>query len=70
MSLRHNQADIGKTFEVLIEGNSRKSDQDFCGRNTQNKTVVFPKRPGLKPGDYVTVRIKDATSATLLGEIE
>ncbi|MFN0013669.1 MAG: tRNA (N6-isopentenyl adenosine(37)-C2)-methylthiotransferase MiaB, partial [Saprospiraceae bacterium] len=36
VSLRHNQGDIGKTFEVLIEGNSRKSDQDFCGRNTQN----------------------------------
>ena len=69
ISLRHNQADIGKTFEVLIEGNSRKSDQDFCGRNTQNKMVVFPKNAGLQPGDYVQVRIKSATSATLLGEI-
>ncbi|MCC6460348.1 MAG: tRNA (N6-isopentenyl adenosine(37)-C2)-methylthiotransferase MiaB [Saprospiraceae bacterium] len=70
ISLRHNQADIGKTFEVLIEGNSRKSDADFCGRNTQNKVLVFPKKPGLKPGDYVQVTVKDATSATLLGEIE
>jgi tRNA-2-methylthio-N6-dimethylallyladenosine synthase len=69
ISLRHNQADIGKTFEVLIEGNSRRSDQDFCGRNSQNKMVVFPKKAGLKPGDYVHVRIYDATSATLLGEI-
>ncbi len=69
ISLRHNQTDIGKTFEVLIEGNSRRSDQDFCGRNSQNKMVVFPKKAGLKPGDYVRVRVHDATSATLLGEI-
>jgi tRNA-2-methylthio-N6-dimethylallyladenosine synthase len=69
VSLRHNQADIGKTFKVLIEGNSRKSDQDFCGRNSQNKMMVFPKKDGLKPGDYAMVRVKDATSATLLGEI-
>jgi len=69
ISLRHNQADIGKTFEVLIEGDSRRSDRDFCGRNSQNKMVVFPKKNGLKPGDYVHVRIHDATSATLLGEI-
>jgi tRNA-2-methylthio-N6-dimethylallyladenosine synthase len=54
---------------VLIEGNSRKSDLDFCGRNSQNKMVVFPKKDGLKPGDYAMVRVKDATSATLLGEI-
>jgi len=69
ISLRHNQADIGKTCEVLIEGNSRKSDQDFCGRNSQNKMVVFPKKDGLKPGDYVLVKVKDVTSATLLGNI-
>ncbi|MBK8557544.1 MAG: tRNA (N6-isopentenyl adenosine(37)-C2)-methylthiotransferase MiaB [Lewinellaceae bacterium] len=64
-----NKADIGKTFKVLIEGDSRKSDQDFCGRNTQNKMVVFAKKGDLKPGDYVTVTIRDATSATLLGDI-
>jgi tRNA-2-methylthio-N6-dimethylallyladenosine synthase len=69
VSARHNQLDIGKTFQVLIEGNSRKSDQDFCGRNTQNKMVVFPKKDGLKPGDYVYVTVKSASSATLLGEI-
>ncbi|MGI9161211.1 MAG: TRAM domain-containing protein, partial [Saprospiraceae bacterium] len=69
VSLRQNKADIGKTYKVLIEGNSRKSDQDFCGRNTQNKMVVFPKKPGLKPGDYVEVTIHEATSATLLGRI-
>ena len=69
VSLRNNQSDIGKTFKVLIEGNSRKSDQDFCGRNSQNKMLVFPKKEGLKPGDYAMVRVKDVTSATLLGEI-
>lgn len=69
VSLRQNKADIGKTFKLLIEGDSRKSDQDFCGRNTQNKMVVFPKKPGLKPGDYVEVSIHEATSATLLGRM-
>jgi tRNA-2-methylthio-N6-dimethylallyladenosine synthase len=70
ISLRNNKSDIGKTFKVLIEGDSRKSDQDFCGRNTQNKMVVFPKKEGLKPGDYVEVTVHDATSATLLGRIK
>lgn len=69
VSLRHNLADIGKTFKVLIEGNSRKSDQDFCGRNTQNKVIVFPKTEGLKPGDYALVAVHDANSATLMGKI-
>lgn len=69
ISLRHNQAEIGKTFKVLIEGDSRKSDQDFCGRNTQNKMVVFPKKAGLKPGQYTHVKIREASSATLLGDI-
>ncbi|MBU6343475.1 MAG: radical SAM protein, partial [Bacteroidetes bacterium] len=69
ISLQHNQKDIGKTFKVLIEGDSRKSDQDFCGRNSQNKMVVFPKKGNLKPGDYTWVQIRDASSATLLGDI-
>lgn len=63
--------DIGKTFEVLIEGNSKKSDNDWCGRNSQNKMIVFPKGDyELNKGDYVTVKVNDATSATLLGEID
>ena len=62
--------DIGKTFEVLIEGDSKKKDTDWCGRNTQNKMVVFPKNGAdLKKGDYVHVQITSATSATLLGQI-
>lgn len=60
--------DIGKTFSVLIEGDSRRSDKDWCGRNSQNKMVVFPKGDaGLNKGDYATVKIHSATSATLIG---
>jgi tRNA-2-methylthio-N6-dimethylallyladenosine synthase len=66
--LGHNRRDIGKVFEVLIEGNSRKSDQDFCGRNSQNKMIVFPKVPGYQPGQYINVLVKEASSATLIGE--
>ncbi len=69
ISLQHNLADVGKTVEVLIEGDSKRSDLEFKGRNSQNKMVVFPKKEGLKPGDYARVLIKDATSATLRGEL-
>ncbi len=62
--------DIGKTFEVLIEGDSKKSEQDWCGRNSQNKMIVFPKgNYDLKKGDYAMVKVNEATSATLIGEI-
>ncbi|MGN6569420.1 MAG: tRNA (N6-isopentenyl adenosine(37)-C2)-methylthiotransferase MiaB [Flavipsychrobacter sp.] len=62
--------DIGKVFEVLIEGNSKRSDKDWCGRNSQNKMVVFPKgTANLNKGDYVMVKINEATSATLIGEM-
>src|SRR5690606_10133944 len=69
VSYRHNQSDIGKTFQVLIEGDSKKSDEDFKGRNSQNKMIVFPKTEGYGPGDYVHVRVDDASSATLMGKI-
>jgi len=62
--------DIGNTFKILIEANSKKSENDWSGRNTQNKMVVFPKGDhNLKIGDYVQVKITSATSATLMGEI-
>ncbi len=62
--------DIGKTYEVLIETSSKRSDKDWSGRNTQNKVVVFPKGDrDLKKGDYVHVKIYTATSATLIGEM-
>ncbi len=69
VSYKHNQKDIGKTFKVLIEGDSKKSDLDFKGRNSQNKMIVFPKVKGCKPGDYVFVKVHEATSATLKGEM-
>jgi tRNA-2-methylthio-N6-dimethylallyladenosine synthase len=69
MSLEVNLLDIGKTFKVLIEGNSKRSDQDFKGRNSQNKMINFPKVDGLKAGDYTFVKITDATSGSLKGHI-
>jgi len=68
VSLRHNQRDIGNVFEVLIEGNSKRSDDYWKGRNSQNKMVVFPKTGAQQPGDYVSVKINEVTSATLIGE--
>lgn len=69
ISKEHNEKDLGKVCKVLIEGNSKKSDQHFKGRNSQNKMVIFPKIDGLKKGDYTFVKITSLTSATLLGEI-
>jgi len=70
LSLESNEKDIGKTFYVLIEGDSKKSAADWMGRNTQNKVIVFPKGDvNLQKGDYVMVKVTDCTKATLLGEI-
>jgi tRNA-2-methylthio-N6-dimethylallyladenosine synthase len=66
-SLQTMQKDVGKTFRVLIEGNSKKNDQELYGRNDQNKVVVFPKQ-GFKKGEYVMVKINSCTAGTLLGE--
>ncbi len=66
-SHKSNLKDIGKTFEVLVEGISKRSEDFLFGRNSQNKVVVFPK--GMyKKGDYVQVKITSCTSATLKGE--
>jgi tRNA-2-methylthio-N6-dimethylallyladenosine synthase len=70
LSRESNEQDLGKTFKVLIEGNSKRSDQDWMGRNSQNKVVVFPKgNLPLQKGDYVWVKVHDCTQATLLGEV-
>lgn len=66
-SLERTKQHIGKVEEVLIEKESKKSDQEWAGRNTQNTMVVFPKKH-YKVGDFVNVEIKDCTSATLIGE--
>ena len=68
LSLASNQRDLGKTFEVLVEGYSKRSREKMCGRSQQNKMIVFPKGDS-KPGDLVRVRVTDVSSATLLGEI-
>lgn len=70
LSFESNKRDLGKTFNVLIEGDSKKNDKEWKGRNSQNKVVVFPKENyELKKGDYVEVKVIDCTQATLLGEI-
>ena len=68
LSALSNERDKGKLFEVLVEGRSKRSEEQLCGRSQQNKMVVFPKS-GQKVGDLVKVRIIGSTSATLLGEV-
>jgi len=67
-SLVHMKKKLGKTFEVLVEGYSKKSDQHFYGRTTHNSAVIFEKG-NHKLGDYVMVKIDDCTSATLKGKV-
>lgn len=69
IAFESNKKDIGKTFEVLIEGDSKKSKSDFKGRNSQYKMVVFPKKENYKAGEYVNVKIESVTSGTLRGII-
>lgn len=68
-SMESNKRDVGKTFEVLVEGFSKRSREHLFGRTSQNKVVVFEKR-GHRIGDFVTVKITGNTSATLLGEAQ
>ena len=67
-SLESNRRDIGKTFEVLVEGVSKKSPDEMFGRSSQNKVIVFPAKD-IQIGTLVQVKVKDCTSATLMGEI-
>ena len=67
-SLRSYTADIGKTFRVLVEGPSKKSPDELCGRASNNKMCVFPDRKH-KAGDYVDVRVLSCSSATLICEL-
>jgi tRNA-2-methylthio-N6-dimethylallyladenosine synthase len=70
LSQQKNREDLNKTFEVLIEGDSKKSADDWRGRNSQNKVVVFPKaNHPYRKGDYVQVKVNDCTGATLIGTI-
>jgi tRNA-2-methylthio-N6-dimethylallyladenosine synthase len=70
LSHESNKRDIGKTFTVLIENVSKKSEAHWMGRTSQNKVLVFGKGDrDLKPGDYVDVKVHSVTQATLLGDI-
>ena len=68
LSLESNRRDVGKTFEVLVEGPSKKDPSELCGRTRSNKMCVW-KDSQHKAGDYTTVRVLDCTSATLLCEL-
>ncbi len=68
-SLYRLQNFVGNVQKVLIEGFSKRSDQDYCGRNDQNTMVVFPVDERFKPGQYVHVLAERCTSATLIGRI-
>ncbi|MDE7144015.1 MAG: TRAM domain-containing protein, partial [Muribaculaceae bacterium] len=68
LSLQSNRRDVGRTFDVLIEGVSKRSTSQWVGRTSQNKTVVFDRKDGQRPGMTVSVTISSATSATLIGQ--
>jgi tRNA-2-methylthio-N6-dimethylallyladenosine synthase len=66
-SLESMQKEVGKTFKVLVEGTSKKNEDDFYGRNDQNKVVVFPKM-NFNKGEYVMVNVHSCTAGTLIGK--
>jgi tRNA-2-methylthio-N6-dimethylallyladenosine synthase len=68
LSHESNKRDLGKVFEVLIEGTSKRSRKQLFGRTSQNKVVVFNDEVH-KAGDYVMLKIVDCTSATLKGDV-
>jgi tRNA-2-methylthio-N6-dimethylallyladenosine synthase len=69
MAFQNNSKAVGHVYEVLVEGTSKRSDDEVYGRNSQNLTVIFPKG-NFKPGDYAQVRITEYTSATVRGVVE
>jgi tRNA-2-methylthio-N6-dimethylallyladenosine synthase len=70
LSLESNQRDVGHTYKVLIEGESKKSSLEWMGRSSHSKVIVFPKeQTHFKKGDYVMVKVNSCTKGTLKGEI-
>ncbi|WP_160717742.1 tRNA (N6-isopentenyl adenosine(37)-C2)-methylthiotransferase MiaB [Chitinophaga solisilvae] len=69
---RHSEAgmkkEVGKTFRVLIEGTSKRSQEQLFGRNDQNKVIVFP-RENYSKGEYVMVKVESCTAGTLIGKV-
>ena len=68
LSRKKNAEDVGKVFEVLVDGASKRDEGEWKGRSSQNKTVVFPSQ-NVKLGDFVKVKIVSSSSATLRGEV-
>ena len=66
IALENNRKEIGKTFEVLVEGESHRSKEQLFGRNSQNKVIVFDRGDAM-PGQYIMVKVTDCTAATLKG---
>lgn len=68
IALENNRKEVGKTFEVLVEGTSHRSKEQLFGRNSQNKVIVFD-RGNIQPGQYVNITVTDCTAATLKGVV-
>ncbi len=68
IALENNRKEIGRVYEVLVEGESHRSKERLFGRNSQNKVIVFDRHE-VQPGQYVKVKVVDCTAATLLGEL-
>jgi tRNA-2-methylthio-N6-dimethylallyladenosine synthase len=69
LSHKSNKEDVGKSFEVLVEGYSKRSNQELFGRTSQNKVCIFPAGEH-KVGEYVIVRVTSCSSATLKGVVK
>jgi len=69
ISTKRNLTHVGQLHTVLIEGESKRSNKDFKGRNDQNITVIFPKGDGYKKGDYVRVFAERSTQTSLIGNV-
>ena len=67
LSLERNTLDIGKTFDILVEGTSKRSSDKMQGRNSANKVVIF--EGDFEKGSYIQVKVTDCTAATLFGEV-
>ncbi len=68
IALENNQREVGKTYEVLVEGESHRSKEQLFGRNSQNKVIVFDRHE-VQPGQFVKVKVVRCTAATLIGEL-
>ena len=68
IALENNREEIGREYEVLVEGESHRSKEQLFGRNSQNKVLVFNREDAV-PGTYRTVKVTDCTAATLMGEL-